>query len=156
MPEVRRLLQALALPAGERQRRLRWSRWRRAHQARARRGHLTRRAFPGPPAPDPPPLRAVAVPGTPPLDDPLWARLAPLLPPRPSSRGRPASPPRRLLGGIFWVARAGAPWREIPPGFGKWRTIYGRYRAWRLDGTWPQVVAILQQASTPAGPPAAT
>jgi transposase len=32
--------------------------------------------------------------------------------------------------GIFWIARTGSPWRDLPPEFGKWNTAFRRYRDW--------------------------
>jgi hypothetical protein len=135
VPEVRRLLHA-----GCR----RWSRWRRRHQATARRCHIARRARAAPPQepPWPPP---VAVPGTPPLTDTAWAHLAPLLttPPR---RGKRRWEPRALLDGILWVQRTGASWREVPERFAPWHTVYDRYARWLRDGTWARILAALLPA----------
>lgn len=122
----------------------RWSRWRRRHQAAARHCHIARRAHtvtrPEPPWPPP-----VAVPATPPLTDAAWAQLAPLLtaPPR---RGKRRWEPRALLGGILWVQRTGASWREVPARFAPWHTVYDRYARWLRDGTWAHILAALLPA----------
>ena len=83
-----------------------------------------------------------AVPGTPPLTEAAWARLAPLLttPPR---RGKRRWEPRSLLEGILWVQRTGASWREVPARFAPWHTVYDRYTRWRRDGTWATILAAL-------------
>ena len=47
---------------------------------------------------------------------------------RKSDPGRPGSDPRLVLEAVFWIARTGAPWRDLPPGFGNWNTIYRRFR----------------------------
>ena len=149
MPEVRRLLRALAAPPSQRAGRLRWSRWRRSRQAGARRCHQTRRARHHP-DPARATLVAVAVPGTPALTDESWARVAPLLPPG-GRRGQQWQDHRRVLGGILWVVRAGAAWRELPAVFGACKTAYDRYARWRRDGTWARILAALTPppASTP-------
>ena len=49
--------------------------------------------------------------------------------------GRPWIEHRKVLDGIFWILRAGAPWRDLPEEFGPWETVYGRYRRWTRDGT---------------------
>ena len=41
---------------------------------------------------------------------------------------------------IFFRARAGCPWRDLPEGFGNWKTIYNRHRRWSLDGTWEKAL----------------
>jgi transposase len=33
---------------------------------------------------------------------------------------------RRVLNGIFWVLRSGAPWRDLPDSFGSYTTCYNR------------------------------
>jgi transposase len=50
------------------------------------------------------------------LTDHEWAAIKPMLPNKP--RGVPRVNDRRVLNGIFWVLRTGAPWRDLPRGFG--------------------------------------
>ena len=33
---------------------------------------------------------------------------------------------RTVLEAVLWIARTGSPWRDLPPEFGKWNTIYRR------------------------------
>ena len=49
------------------------------------------------------------------LTDEEWAAIKPRLPNKP--RGVPRVNDRRVLNGIFWVLRSGAPWRDLPEGF---------------------------------------
>ena len=46
------------------------------------------------------------------LTDHEWAAIRPMLPNKP--RGVPRVNDRRVLNGIFWVLRSGAPWRDLP------------------------------------------
>jgi transposase len=46
------------------------------------------------------------------LTDFEWAAIRPFLPNKP--RGIPRVDDRRVLNGIFWVLRSGAPWRDLP------------------------------------------
>jgi transposase len=46
------------------------------------------------------------------LSDEEWAIIQPLLPNKP--RGVPRVDDRRVLNGILWRFRTGAPWRDIP------------------------------------------
>jgi hypothetical protein len=158
VPEVRRLLQLLAEPeAARRRERVRWSRWRRRHQATARRGHVARRArrhAASAPAAAPVPIPVLQVPGTAALTAVLWQQVAPLLPPQKPPRGRPALDHRRLLEGMLWVMRTGAPWREVPTAYGSWHTLYSRYRRWDEDGLWARLCAILHPPASHEPPPA--
>jgi len=146
VPEARRLVEALGAPPEERARLLRWSRWRRTHQAVARRGHVARRARRDAPRPadNGPPV--IAVPGTPALTDAGWARVAALLAPARGKAGRPPQPHRPIVAGLIWLMRHGAGWREIPADYGPWQTLASRCQRWRRDGTWARVVAVLAAA----------
>ena len=141
VPETRRLLHRGTDPPEQQRRGLHWSRWRRRHQATAKRCHAARRAQ----RDGAPPATTVTlgVPGTPSLTDALWIDLAPLLPPRAGKRGRTPSAHRPILAGLLWMMRTGAGWREIPPSFGPWHTVYSRYQQWCRDGTWARIVAAL-------------
>ena len=35
----------------------------------------------------------------------------------------------------LWRLRCGAPWRDVPEKYGKWNTIYRRFRRWSEAGT---------------------
>jgi transposase len=146
VPEVRRLLLALAEPPGRFAFRLRWSRFRRRHQAVAKRCHAARRAR-GQPAPgDAPPIQ-VGRAGEFVLTDATWARVAPLLPPQHPATGRPNHDHRTVLAGILWVARTGSAWRDLPAQFGPWQTVHSRYTRWRKAGVWPRILDALAQAA---------
>lgn len=78
------------------------------------------------------------------LSDEQWARLEPLLPPRKPKTGRPNNPHRKVLNGILWILRCGAPWNEMPRRYGKHSTASSRYYRWRKNGIWERIFAELQ------------
>ena len=41
---------------------------------------------------------------------------------------------RIILNGMVWLARSGAPWRDLPERYGSWQTVYSRFRKWIDDG----------------------
>jgi transposase len=85
------------------------------------------------------------------LADREWSVLEPLLP-RGKKPGRPRRwSLRRLLDGIRWRVRAGAPWRDVPPEYGPWQSVYGLFRRWQRDGTWSGLLAALQALADAAG-----
>jgi transposase len=49
------------------------------------------------------------------LSDYEWSVIKPMLPNKP--RGVPRVDDRRVLNGIFWVLRSGAPWRDLPENY---------------------------------------
>ena len=42
--------------------------------------------------------------------------------------------------------RTGAPWRDLPEKYGKWMTVYQRFRRWSEAGIWEAVATTLAQA----------
>ena len=75
------------------------------------------------------------------LSDYEWAAIKPFLPSKP--RGVPRVNDRRVLDGIFWVLRSGAPWRDLPASFGPHTTCYNRFVRWRRAGVWDQLMQAL-------------
>ena len=63
------------------------------------------------------------------LTDYEWTAIKPMLPNKP--RGVPRVDDRRILNGIFWILRSGAPWRDLPEDFGPYTTCYNRFARWR-------------------------
>jgi transposase len=80
-----------------------------------------------------------------------WARLQPLLPPQKPKTGRPAPDHRRVINGMLWVARTGAPWRDLPERYGAVGTVSSRFYRWRTAGIWDRIWATLQQQADAAG-----
>jgi hypothetical protein len=159
VPEVRRLLVLLANPEhAEREHHLRWSLWRRQHQAVARQGHRTRRAQRPPPAQPGPampgPIPVLVVPGTAELGATTWAQIVALVEPVMPRRGRPSGDLRRQFEGMLAVMHTGVPWREVPPAYGPWQTIYTRYALWVRTGLWDRIATILHPDPSPPLPAA--
>ena len=73
------------------------------------------------------------------LTDAEWRLVEPYLPP-PSRYGRPrARPMREIVNGIFYVLRAGCPWRLIPSDLPPWPTLWRWFRLWRDDGLFARI-----------------
>ncbi len=74
-----------------------------------------------------------------------WTRLQPLLPPQKPRTGRPALDHRRIINGILWIKRTGAPWRDLPDRYGPWQTVASRFYRWQRAGIWDRIFAAAQQ-----------
>lgn len=48
---------------------------------------------------------------------------------------------------MLWGIRTGSPWRDLPPEYGNWKTVYGRHRRWSADGTWVSVLRELRRGA---------
>jgi transposase len=68
------------------------------------------------------------------LSDEQWERLAPLLPGKPGDPGRNGADNRLFLEAVLWIARTGSPWRDLHEKFGKWNSVFRRFRRWALNG----------------------
>jgi transposase len=83
-----------------------------------------------------------------------WRHLQPLLaqlaPQRPKT-GRPNVEHRRILNGILWKLKTGAPWRDLPERYGPWSTVYSRFWRWQRAGLWDRLFAAVQQQADAAG-----
>ena len=78
------------------------------------------------------------------LTDQEWNRIKDLLPPEKSGkRGRPSKDNRMILNAMLWIARSGAPWRDLPERYGPWETVYSRFRKWINDGILDNIFRVL-------------
>jgi transposase len=80
------------------------------------------------------------------LSDEMWAQVEPLLPAQ-YGKGRPFRDHRQVIEGIVFRYRAGI----LPREYGPWQTACKRHRRFSLDGTWDEVLAILQAEADAAG-----
>ena len=78
------------------------------------------------------------------LTDFEWSVIQPLLPNKP--RGVPRVDDRRVLNGIFWRLRTGAPWADIPERYGPHTTCVNRFNRWRRAGVWDRLLEAVSQA----------
>ncbi|WP_456726233.1 IS5 family transposase [Bradyrhizobium sp. USDA 3397] len=78
------------------------------------------------------------------LTDYEWTSIKSML--RNKARGVPRVNDRRVLNGIFWVLRSGAPWRDLPDHFGPYTTCYNCFVRWRRAGVWTRIIDALATA----------
>ena len=72
-----------------------------------------------------------------------WRVIKPLLP---NKRDMPRVDDRRVLNGIFWVLRSGAPWRDLPERYGPRTTCYNRFVRWRKAGLCDRLMVAITAA----------
>lgn len=72
------------------------------------------------------------------LRDEAWERIEPLLPKQ--GRGGRWNDHRTTLNGMFWILNSGAQWRDMPARYGKWKSVYDRYRRWTHEGLFDRIL----------------
>ena len=72
------------------------------------------------------------------ITDEQWALIKGLLP----TRGRRAEN-RRFVDAVLWMAKTGAPWRDLPERFGPWNSAFRRFSRWSKSGVWARVAKAL-------------
>jgi len=72
------------------------------------------------------------------LTDEAYERIEPLLPQQ--QPGGQWKDHRTVLNGMFWVLNSGAQWRDMPERYGRWQTVYSRYRRWTRDGLFDHIL----------------
>lgn len=79
------------------------------------------------------------------LTDNEWNRIADLLPAEMTGKQRrPRKDNRMILNKIIWIARIGAPWRDLPERYGPWETAYNRFQKWIDDGILDNIFRVLK------------
>ena len=79
------------------------------------------------------------------LSDQQWQRIADLLPGKVGDPGRSGDDNRRFVNGVLWVLRSGAHWHDLPPRYGKWKSVHKRFTRWARAGVWERVFASLSR-----------
>ena len=70
------------------------------------------------------------------ISDEVWKLIEPHLPGQVGQWGRVAGNNREFVNAVLWILRTGAPWRDLPPDYGKWNTQAKRYARWCKNGIW--------------------
>ena len=53
---------------------------------------------------------------------------------RPDGRGGRWGDARRVLNGVLWILRTGAPWQDLPSRYGPYQTCHRRFQQWQRSG----------------------
>ena len=79
------------------------------------------------------------------LTDEEWSVIEEFLPAERGRKSRPAHDNRRFLDGMLYVLRVGCPWRDMHERYGKWNSVYVRFRRWAEQGVWDAILETLVQ-----------
>lgn len=78
------------------------------------------------------------------LTDEEWGRIEGLLPGKSGDPGGQGEDNRLFVNAVIWIARTGAPWRDLPTRFGLWNSAFQRFNRWSKTGVWERVMRALQ------------
>ena len=99
------------------------------------------------------------------MSDAEWGFFEPFIRSVRARNGRQGADHRRVLDGVFWIARTGSPWRDLPEEFGKWSSVYRQFRRWvshgspsvrepwRTAGLWEAILEALNEGAGELDPP---
>ena len=73
------------------------------------------------------------------ISDRIWDVIEPLVPGTTRCRGVTAKDTRLFLEAVLWRTRVGGPWRDLPPGFGAWNSVFRRFRRWAEGGVFQRI-----------------
>lgn len=68
------------------------------------------------------------------ISDEAWAKIEDVFPVR---GGQPDN--RLFFDAVYWIAKSGAPWRDLPERFGKWNSVYVRFNRLTKTNVWAKV-----------------
>ena len=77
------------------------------------------------------------------LTDAQWGRIADLVPGKAGDSGASGKDNRLFVDAVLWIARTGAPWRDLPPELGSWSSTRRRFDRWSARGAWGRLFAAL-------------
>ena len=78
------------------------------------------------------------------ISDEHWERIKDLLPGQAGDPGVTAKDNRLFVDAVLWIAKTGAPWRDLPARFGPWGSVWKRSDRWSAKGVWKRVFEALQ------------
>ena len=73
------------------------------------------------------------------LRDDQWDMIKDALPGKQGDPGRIGDDNQRFVEAVMWIARTGAPWRDLPPEYGKWSGVHKRFVRWSKNGVWQMI-----------------
>lgn len=74
------------------------------------------------------------------ISDSQWEQIRHVLPGKNSDPGVTAEDNRLFINAVYWIAKTGAPWRDLPERFGKWNSVFQRYNRWCKNGVWERIL----------------
>ncbi len=78
------------------------------------------------------------------ITDEQWNAICDLLPGKEGDPGATAKDNRLFVNAVRWIAKTGAPWRDLPERFGNWNSVFQRFTRWCKTGVFQSIMEKLQ------------
>lgn len=79
------------------------------------------------------------------LTDAQWTKMQPFCLGKATDPGRTGSDGRLFLEAVLWITRTGSPWRDLPPSFGNWNSVFKRFRDWVKAGVFKRMFGAVSE-----------
>ena len=74
------------------------------------------------------------------LTDNQWTNIRDFLVQDPNAYVGNEAQCRRFVEAVKWMGRSGAQWRLLPSKYGKWNSVFKRFRRWCENGVWQRML----------------
>jgi putative transposase len=74
------------------------------------------------------------------LSEEEWQIISPLFPNHKNKHTK-----KEIVNAVFYILRAGCPWRLLPNDFPPWQTVYSHFRDWQNLGIWEKMNEMLRK-----------
>ena len=81
------------------------------------------------------------------LTNAQWAIIEPYCLGKSTDPGQTGRDSRLFIEAVLWIVRTGAQWRELPDEFGKWNSVFKRFRRWVKADTFYHMFKVLASDS---------
>jgi transposase len=78
------------------------------------------------------------------ITDQQWNAIKDLLPGQEGDPGATAKDNRLFVNAVMWIAKTGAPWRDLPERLGNWNSVFQRFNRWCKTGVFTRIMEHLQ------------
>jgi len=79
------------------------------------------------------------------LNDAQWKAIKPYCLGKVGDPGQTGGDGRLFLEAVLWIARTGAPWRDLPEVLGNWNSVFKRFRRWAKRGAFERIFNVLSE-----------
>ncbi|HYV35802.1 MAG TPA: IS5 family transposase [Gemmataceae bacterium] len=81
------------------------------------------------------------------ITDDQWDAIQGFLPGQEGDPGVTAKDNRLFVNALLWIAKTGAPWRDLPERFGNWNSVFQRFSRWCKTGVFQALMKEMQDPS---------